>query len=481
MMKVKSAGFEPKAAPLNWKARIGLGLLAFFVVGYVLLRVLTRDTQQHPPRLIGSVWTASVDGAPRVYFVAREDRAEERAFDIEGSYTYEHSYSIYTLHARNPDGGAAVPAMRIARIETTSPDFKKYVAYRTLPDGPGVLGPQADVLWLWNNGLEARSLRTLEPVWTPDKLKELNPDLAALLPEDPKYAKVLGKLGALVFKGQDARFFQVDRETGKFEPVDEAMLAGLSTAHSKTADTAFSSLDADGRALRAATSVGALCHDAWIDSGTWCALLTPDQRANFKSDTGGLDNHDLGYMRLGHIEEWFYHQQFNSMKESTASVFRGSYELVPERNFLNKTEIRLDPGSIVPVSAERFLMAGFLVRPNTQDVWSVGGSDAQETTSAPAGVTHAKSHLVLHREALGEKSPWHLTRLGLDGTIHWTRSTGLNDLDQLCDGRGTIVFAGTADASELKGLRPDRMVFIDELTGTSRMLNVATGEMSAVD
>lgn len=483
---VKSAGFEPNAAPPNWKARIGLGLLVFFVAGYLLLRYVTRDTQQNPPRLIGSVWTASVDGAPRIFFVTKEDRAEERSFDIDGAYTYEHSYSIYVLHARDPASGAAVGAARIARIETTSPDFKKYVAYKTLPDGPGILGPQADVLWLWNNGLEARSLRTLEPVWTQDKLKELNPEFAPLLPDDPKYARVLGKLGALLFKSQDARFLQIDRGSGKFLPVDEAMLAGLSTAHSKTADTAFSGLDADGRSLRVATSVGVLCRDALLDDGMWCALLTTDERANLKSDTGGLDGHDLGYKRLGHIEDWFYRQQFNSLKESTASVFRGSYELVPERNFLNKNEIRLDPGSIVPVSADRFLMAGFLARPNTQDVWSVGAPSANEPASAPAaatasGATDAKSYLILHRKALGEKSPWHLTRLALDGTIHWSRSIGLNDLDHLSDGQGAIVFAGTADVSELKGPRPDRMVFIDEITGASRMLNVASGEMAAGD
>jgi hypothetical protein len=464
---VKASGFEPVSRSSNRKVWVTCSILVALVAGWYAFFSLTRDSQKSPPRLIGSVWTAQVDGATRVYFVTKEDRGATRSFDTEGAYTYEHTYSIYTLHARDARSGAAVAAAPIARIETTSPDFKKYKAFITLPDGPGILGPQGELIWLWNNGPEARSLRTLEPVWTAAKLNELNPDLVSLIPDDPKYAKVLEPLDALVLKGQDARFFQVDGSAGKIRPVDEATFATLSTEHTKNADTAFTSLDAAGRSLRAATSVGALCQKALVDDGLWCALLTSDERASLAP-------------RLGFIEEWYYRNWSLALSESVRSAFRGRYELVPERNFLNKS-IQLDLASVEPMGRERFLMAGFLRRPGTVGVWCVGSAQARDSTSAPAGGNDAKSYLVLHRLALGEKNPWYLTRLGLDGAIHWSRSTGLTELNHLSDGHGTIILAGNADVALLKGLRPDRIGFIDEWTGKAHSLNVADGKLAPIE
>src|SRR6185369_5664558 len=160
-------------------------------------------------------------------------------YDPDGAYTYEHSYSVYQLHARAAADGSALASVQVARLDTTGPDFKKYRAYQTLPDGPGILGPQADVLWLWNNGPEARDARTLQPIWTVETLAARSPATGKLLPDDPKYAKVVGAIDQLVLKTTDARYVRVDRTTGDLQPVDEASLAALSEAHTKTADTAF--------------------------------------------------------------------------------------------------------------------------------------------------------------------------------------------------------------------------------------------------
>ena len=46
----------------------------------------------------------------------------------------------------------------------------------------------------------------------------------------------------------------------------------------------------------------------------------------------------------------------------------------------------------------------------------------------------AKSFIVLHRKAIGEKSPWMLTRLGVDGVRHWTTEIALTELDHVSDG-----------------------------------------------
>jgi hypothetical protein len=447
---------QPGATRSAWPVRITVGLLVVALAAYFLFFFLTRDSQLQPPQLIDDVWTATVDGKVRVYYVTKEDRAEVRSFDVDGAYTYDHSYSLYTLQARDADGGAALATALLARIETTSADAKKYSAYRIPANGPGILGPAAELLWLWNNGLEARSLRTLEPVWTPEKLAAANPQQSALLPDDPKYTKVLAPLQALVFKGRNARFFQVDAG-GKFQPVDEPQLAALSREHSKTADTAFSSLGADGRSLRAATEVGALCQRAWIDNGLWCGLLDSAERARLSP-------------RLGFIEDWAYRNWLTSLGESVSGVFRGKYEVIPEPAF-SKNAMQLDLGSVAAVGTQEFLSAGFLRRPGTSGCWTF-------RNSVPQGGDETVSALVLHREFLGEKSPWRLTLLGLDGAALWTRSTTLTDLFHLCDAGRTIVLTGFSNDTHLQKLRPDRIVFIDAATGESRILNVAGGELA---
>jgi len=454
--EMKSAGRAMRSGVSRWKLCIGAALALLLIVGGYVLVARTRDMQRSPPRLIGNVFTASVDGEVRVYFVTREDRSTTRPYDTEGAYTYEHSYSLYTLHARNAADGSALAAAQIARIETTSPDFKKYQAYQTLPDGPGILGPQGDVLWLWNNGPEARELRTLGPAWTTDSLKTRNPPFASLLPDDPKYAKVIGALDAMIFKAKDARYFCIDRATGEFQVVDESTLAPLSPEHTKTADSAFSGLGPTGKSLRSVSVSGLIVNEV-LDDGTWYALLTPAQRESLRE-------------RLGYIEEW--NLRMGSVAETATSLFRGRYTLERERN-LPRTTIRLDLASVAPVGNERLLMAGFLRRPGAAGAWTIA------SPPGVAGSSGATSYIFLHRLTIGEKGVWSLTRIGSDGTKHWTRDTGLTELNHVCDGGTSIVITGFTPDSRPKGHWPERMIFVDEATGALRMLNVASGELTA--
>jgi hypothetical protein len=448
-----------------------LGAIGLVVVAACwALYVIKRDTQRAAPRVIGSVWAARVGDDPRVYFVTREDRAVTRSFDPQGSHTYQHTYSVYVLHSRQARTGEPAGSVEIARIDTTTPDFARYRTFVSLPDGPGVLGRVGELIWLWNGGLEARNARTLETVWTPAKIAAANGQLAAVLPDDPKYTKVLNALEALVVKGQDARFFRVDPASGKLEAVDEAHLASLSTEHTKTAETAFTSLDSGGRSLAASTGAGALCRNALTDDGFWCALLTADERAKLSSWQGS-------------IEDWEYRNWWFSMGESARMAYRGRYELTPEPN-VSRNAIMLDLASVEPVNGDRLVMAGFLRRPGNSAVWTVSEGDESAAASSPRPVTaQKKSHLVLHRKALGEKHPWNLMRLDRDGTVHWDRTTGLNELSQLCDGQGAVVLSGLAatDADAPKGARPERMLFVDERTGKAAMLNIATGELASVE
>lgn len=75
---------------------------------------------------------------------------------------------------------------------------------------PVIFGPDQEILWVWNHGLEGRSLRSLTPVWSNQKLREMNPELLPRLPKEAEQYKFLGRLNALVFRGTDARYYRVD-------------------------------------------------------------------------------------------------------------------------------------------------------------------------------------------------------------------------------------------------------------------------------
>ena len=206
--------FESGAAA--GRKRSGLGricvigfVLAALLAGVLLVILKTGDVQRVPPHVIGSVWTAAGgQGKTTVYFVTREDRAVTRSYDPQGQYTYDHTYSIYKLHARAAADGSPTAEVELARIDTTSVDFKRYQAFRTLPDGPGILGPQGDVVWVWNGGLEARDARTLGVVWPAAEAKggAEGPGGAGAvtLPDDPKYFRVLWGVPGVETGGGDA-------------------------------------------------------------------------------------------------------------------------------------------------------------------------------------------------------------------------------------------------------------------------------------
>ncbi len=418
-----------------------LGCVLVIAAMWLLTR-LTRDVQFDPPRLSNSVWSARVGAEPRLYFVTEEQRGERGYFDIELLHSYMASYSVFELHALNARTGAAVAKVKLARIDTGTPDARKYqVNVTTISEEPRILGPHDAMLWLWNGGLEGRRLDSLEAVWTAARLKEVNAEFGALLPDEPKYFKVLAVMGGLLFRGRDSRFFQIDAADGAIRPVDEARLAAASREYVKTADSAFTSPRSEGDSLRS-TAPSALMWDTLTEGSTWYALLTTEQRATLTSRPG------YGWHPSGEVAR---------------SLFRGQFEL-EYRQALGENHILLDLDSVTAVGDERFIMGGFLRRPNGDNVWPV-----------EAG----KSYLVLHRQALGEQSPWLLTRLDLDGTERWTTSIGLPDIQQISEGGGTVVIVGLPDSSQATARKPDVLVFIDELTGERRMLNVVTGELTS--
>jgi hypothetical protein len=375
------------------------------------------DHQLRAPRLISAVWTAQADGQPRLYFVMEEERSQER---YKGRvFPYTVSYSVFTLRSRDARTGAVTGEAELARIDNAG-------------DGPAVVGPQGNVLWMWNDGLVAVSLSTLEPVWSASKLKQLNPELGPFLPVDRKYYKVLGKFSALAYKGADARYYEVDDATGKIRVLDPAALAAHD--HFRRAEQAFSEMRTPGEPTRNLSFMGVLWN-SFTEDDKWYALLTGEDRAKL-SEAPGRGGKPSG--------------------EDARQLYRGTFTW-EDRPLVGTKEVLLDLETVSPVNGERYLMGGFLMRRSTSGLWRPEGG---------------KDVLVLHKKLLGENTPHHLTRLTLDGTEAWSCSTGLADLKYVCDAGDTLVFTGFADRSEPTDDRPERFVMIDEKTGSARAVSL---------
>ena len=391
----------------------GSGLLA----GAIWFALKADDHQLRPPRLSSGVWTAQAQGQPRLYFVMKEERSQTR---YKGRvYPYTVSYSIFTLRSRDARTGAVTGEAELARIDHAT-------------DGPEIIGPQRNVLWVWNNGLFALSLTTLQPVWSAAKLRQLNAELGPFLPVDRKYYKVLEKFDALTYKGADARYFQVDDATGKIHVLDTTALARHDNFG--RAEQAFSEMDSPGEPTRNLSFMGVLWNSL-TDGNKWYALLTDEERAKL-SESPGRGNTASG--------------------EDARRLYRGTFTW-EDRPLMGTKEVLLDLDTVAPVNGERYLMGGFLIRRSTNQVWRPEGG---------------KDVLVLHKQLLGENTPYHLTRLTLDGTAAWSCSTGLADLKYVCDAGDTLVFTGFADRSEPTDVRPERFVMINEKTGGARAVNL---------
>jgi hypothetical protein len=408
----------PQSKGFPFKRFVFLCLLSVILVGgLIVLTLKANDHRLREPRLSSAVWTAQADGQPRLYFVMEEERSQRRH---RGSvYPYTVTYSLFTLRSRDARTGDVTGEQELARIDNAG-------------DGPLVIGPQGSVLWMWNDGLVAMSLSTLKPVWSAEKLKQLNPELGAFLPVDRKYYKVLERFNALAYKGADARYYQVDDATGKISILDEAALASHDN-HGR-AEQAFSEMDSPGQPVRNLGFMGVLWN-SFTHEDKWYALLTTEARAKLYKAPG------RGSTASG---------------EDARQLYRGNFTW-EDRPALGSKEVLLDMDTVAPLNDERYLMGGFLIRRSTNKMWRPeGGADV----------------LVMHKKLLGENTPLHLTRLRLDGTTAWSSSIGLADLKMVCDAGDTIVFTGFADMSEPTDERPERLVMIDERTGATRTVTL---------
>lgn len=397
-----------------------LAIVALVVVLAVGIPFITRSARVTEPReLSGRLWVATAGGLPRVYYVTEEEHSQY------GRYRTRRS-GVFHLFARDPRTGEQVAGGELAKIPNARSD-----------QGPEIIGVAGGMLWVWNGGLEGRDLSSLQPVWTAEKLKQVNPEAGQFLPAEKKFYKAHPSLDALVYKGLDTRYFRVDPAGGKLEVVPDEALGQF--AWSKKADDGFTWPWPESGSIRPLSVADLMWDSLPTDEGDWYAMVSAEEGRNFSHWP------KRGKAPYGDVAR---------------SLHRTTYK--PD----HKGEPGVDVKAFEPVGDRRFVLGGFLRRP--------GGAFYNEKAWRCAD---GKSVLVLSKTVLGESAPWQLTRLGLDGAEDWTRSTGLAELQHFADGQGAVVFAGYADFAQPTRNRPNLLVFIDEATGRALTLNVKSGEL----
>lgn len=391
------------------------------VVGVVLLTIAFvvsirtgPDQQVRAPITVGPLFATTQPAQGAVYFITREDRRyHQRRRRVD--------YSNFRLHAHDP--ATAQPIAEPVLLSGVD---------HTPSDTPRLLGFTGDVLWIWNDGPEGYSVRTLRPAWPCAKLRELNPDVIDYLPEDPRYCKVLPPLNSLVARGTDQRFYRIDHASGRIDVIDPAAIAALSSW--KNAEEGFNYTYPVGRSIQALSESSYLWNSV-VHDDVWYGLLTPEESQS-------LDGNSL------------------AGKAATGAAPRFPYSApLTTSRFGDRV---LDIKKLRRVGEAPFQHAGFLRRPH-------------HDANVPR-VFHDGAHaMVLHKPTSGDGSPLELTCLQLsDGVPAWTKPVGLAEFTDLADAGASVVFAGYALPASAPGNRPNLIVFIDIATGESRTLGLSS-------
>ncbi|GAA4450884.1 hypothetical protein GCM10023189_12200 [Nibrella saemangeumensis] len=406
---------------------IGLaGLFVTLVVGSLLQ---PRDWQTYPPAISGALWKADSDGQPTIYYLT-EEQWEKQYFSRRSSFT--SPFARYVLIARHAETGEVLHRQRIR-------DIKNALIGR----GPSMLGPVPGGFWLWNEGLEVRDPKSLAITLTGEQIRERNPDLADNIPTEERFYKVSEPHQALLFKGLDARFFQIDARTGKISPAQESLLEQVTWQ--KTAESGFTYVrppglfpfyqDLEGYVINSFMTRPERDRTGGPRTGQWYGLLTQSERTA--------------------LSKWSVRPS-KPYGEVSRFLYRVAYQL-DDRN-----QPEIDPARVEQLSEERFLEGGFLKR-GARSIWDV---------------PDPSSSLVLCRDKLGTDSPWVVVRIGRDGKSLWRQPTGIADLDQIADGGTHLIMAGYATKNEPTRLRKELLVWIDTRTGKRREFSVGATSSS---
>lgn len=379
------------------------------------------DWQMRPPQLFGRVWTTAPAPSPSLLFVTREER-ERYVYQSRWTYFTEH-YDRYALHVHRIADGALEGTLPLGDLEE-----------RQETTAPQILGIVGDVVWLWRDGPEARSLPGLELRCDTARARQVAPAAAELLPQLPKGYALRTEPRSLVLRGRDAQLYTFDATTAALTPLAATDLPANN--FSTRLEDRFDHLQPPGRSLTFTSPYNVLQRAFLTRTGKWYALLTDGER------------HDL----TQHVPNG------RPYGDVARRLYRADY-------VMDGRSPKLDLPTVATIGDERLLQAGFLIR-NAETLWDV---------------PEPSSTLVLAKARLGETEPWQLVRLARDGSVPWRVSTELADLGEMLDLGTHVLFvgqrvrAGSGDPAT-RDVR-ERLAWIDERTGTMRTLFVASGEL----
>lgn len=404
-----------RAKLLSWTG----GLLLLLFLGVLLLM---RDYQVEPITRRGHLWTGTVAEAPVLLYVTDELRG--RSYRRRSSTSWSiRRYHRFTLESRRLPGGDIVASAALGeRVENEA------------GADPVVLGVHGNVVWLWRNKLEARSLSSLEVVADTSRFAAASPQHAALLPNDPAQYRVLRQRGLLV-RATDARLYLVNAETLSLTAVSADELP--STTLTTRSEGRFDFIYSPGQSEGVTSPYNRMLKSFVTSKGDWYALLSESEFKGVSKRVRAEDHPS------GDVARSFY---------KTTYVFDGRHA-------------EIDPGALKPVGDLRLIQAGFMTR-GYRALWDVADPS---------------SSLVLHKEILSQTAPWVVSRVARDGAVVWKTSTGLAAPEEFLDANSHFVVAGRLQSYTTAGPKGDhreRIVWINEKTGDAGTLIVSTGEVA---
>ena len=386
----------------------------------------TRDARDEPPAVIGPLWTAERDGARLIVYLTEEERSKSVPVgDGAESGSRFDPYSRFYLVTRRIPEGTVVDSAHLGDVDDAT-DARK----------PRIIGIVGDVVWLWRDSLEGRSLRGLGVAATVGTLTKGALEAPAPLPTEPDGYAVRSDPVALIARGRDARFYTLDAVRQRIDPLDPGSLPA--TTFSTRVEDRFDYLVPPGRSRSVTHVYNAMQRSFLTSTGLWYALLSESERAQQSKWPSG-ESHPSG--------------------DVARHLYRAPYRLD------DRKQPEIDPARLTPVGSERLLQAGFLVRYQGW-VWDVADPS---------------SSLVLAKRSLGSAEPWEVVRLARDGSVVWRTSTGLEDPGEVLDLGTHIGFFGRQPATAGGVERLQRLVWIDQRTGVRRTLSIATGEVTTDD
>lgn len=410
-----------------WKRR-GRWILVIAVVGFlglVAFVIRSRDTQVKPPALSGHVWSGDGTQPSVLLYVTREERSlTRRTLGRSGSF-FSVPYDRYALHVRRVDDGTLLHTLALG-------DFKEIDDART----PRILGVIGDVVWLWRDGPESRTIAALELQCDLARLRQSATALAAFVPEHPKGFAIVPSPRALVMRGRDANLYRIDSAAATITPIAAEDLPPSN--FTTRAEDRFNYLIPPGQSRLTTHPYGLMQKSFLTRTGHWYALLS-------ESELTGLSKWPREDRPHGDVARTFH---------------RANYAM-------DGGQPAIDPAAVTRIGDARLLQSGFIVR--TQGVvWDV---------------PDPSSSLALAKALLGDDEPWEVVRLDRDGKILWRTSTELADLGEMLDAGTHVVFIGkrVARGSRTAPSRDtrERIVAIHTASGARHTLFVSSGELGA--